>query len=146
MEQQMKDIKLYARAELKGSEKHPDIYGIADFYSYENGTIISIEMRNLPDGFHGLHIHNGSSCSGADFSSAGLHYNPRGVNHPNHAGDLPPLLSRNGFAWSSFFTSRFMPMSVNGRTIIVHSKPDDFSANPSGNSGDKIACGVITKL
>lgn len=71
------------------------------------------------------------------------HYNPNHTEHPNHAGDLPPLLSNNGYAFLGFYTNRFHPEDVIGRTIIIHVNPDDFVSQPSGNAGEMIACGVI---
>ena len=68
-----------------------------------------------------------------------------GCEHPNHAGDLPPLFGNNGFALSLFLTNRFTVDEVIGRTIIIHDHPDDFTTQPSGNSGTKIACGVIRR-
>ena len=80
------------------------------------------------------------------FPNTGNHYNPDNVPHPEHAGDLPPLLSNNGYAWMSFYTGRIDPNEVIGRSLVIHSMRDDFSSQPSGNSGDKIACGVIESM
>ena len=72
-----------------------------------------------------------------------LHYNPGNKSHPQHAGDLPPLLSDAGEAWMSVYTSRFFPEDVIGKTVVIHDRPDDFHTQPSGDSGEKIACGKI---
>lgn len=77
------------------------------------------------------------------FADAMPHYDPNGCEHPHHAGDLPPLFENNGFALSLVLTDRFSVDEVIGRTVIVHADPDDFTTQPSGNSGEKIACGVI---
>ncbi len=77
------------------------------------------------------------------FPNTGNHYNPNNVPHPEHAGDLPPLLSNNGYAWMSFYTGRVNLNDVIGRSLVIHGMADDFRTQPSGNSGDKIACGVI---
>lgn len=87
-------------ANITGSEKHPDIIGNANFFETPIGTIISIEVFGLPDeakdgyntSFFGFHIHADNRCGGEGFldpvpANFG-HYNPRGVTHPNHAGDL----------------------------------------------------------
>jgi Cu-Zn family superoxide dismutase len=93
-----------------------------------------------------MHIHEGGSCTGnaADpFADAGSHYNPEGCEHPAHAGDLPPLFSNRGTAWGAVLTDRFSVGEISGKTVIIHLNPDDFTTQPAGNSGAKIACGVI---
>lgn len=73
----------------------------------------------------------------------GGHYDPRGGLHPLHGGDLPPLLSCGGRAYMAVLTDRFSIREILGRTIVIHGKADDFRTQPSGDSGEKIACGVI---
>ena len=73
------------------------------------------------------------------------HYDPDGCEHPCHAGDLPPLFGNDGYALSLFLTNRFSVEEVTGRVVIIHSHPDDLTTGPSGNSGEKIACGVIRR-
>lgn len=80
------------------------------------------------------------------FPNTGNHYNPDNVPHPEHVGDLPPLLSNNGYAWMSFYTGRVNLNDVIGRSVVIHSMRDDFTSQPSGNSGDKIGCGVIETI
>ena len=80
------------------------------------------------------------------FPNTGNHYNPGNVPHPEHAGDLLPLLSNNGYAWMTFYTSRINIEDIIGRSVVVHSMRDDFTTQPSGNSGDKIGCGVIERM
>ncbi|MBQ8040327.1 MAG: superoxide dismutase family protein [Lachnospiraceae bacterium] len=80
------------------------------------------------------------------FPNTGNHYNPGNVPHPEHAGDLLPLLSNNGYAWMSFYTSRVNVEDIIGRSVVIHSMRDDFTTQPSGNSGDKIGCGVIERM
>lgn len=63
--------------------------------------------------------------------------------HPEHEGDLPPLLSDKGTAWMMVYATRFFPEEVVGKTVVIHDMPDDFRTQPSGNSGEKIACGQI---
>lgn len=77
------------------------------------------------------------------FANAMAHYDPEGCPHPYHAGDMPPLFGNNGFAFSAFITDRFSIREIIDKTVIIHSAPDDFMTQPSGNSGAKIACGVI---
>ena len=64
----------------------------------------------------------------------------------DHAGDLPPLFGNHGFAFAVFLTDRFSVREVLGKTVIVHLKPDDFTTQPSGSAGEKIACGEIRKI
>ncbi len=76
-------------------------------------------------------------------SANGYRYNPYTCAHPYHAGDLPPIFGVNGYGFSMFLTNRFSAGEIIGRTIILHSMPDDFTSQPAGNSGAKIACGTI---
>lgn len=142
-----------ATAEIKGSEKYRSIRGKVDLYDTYGGTLLVAAIYGIPGeitgksgGFHGFHIHDGTHCTGNTmdpFADAGQHYNPKKLPHPEHAGDLPPILSSNGTAWMAVYTTRFYPEEVIGKTIILHDKPDDFHSQPSGNSGEKIACGEI---
>ena len=97
-------------------------------------------------GFFAFHIHEGRDCGGEGFADTGGHFNPGNTEHPRHAGDLPPLLSDNGRAFMQVLTGRFRVDEVIGRTVIIHSHPDDFHTQPSGNAGTKIACGVICRV
>ena len=104
------------------------------------------DINGLPDsetGFFAFHIHEGDNCCGIGFPNTGGHFNPDGAAHPRHAGDLPPLLSNNGKAYSQVLTGRFRVNDIIGRTVVIHSDPDDFRAQPPGNAGQKIACGAI---
>lgn len=137
-----------AYAEIKGSKEYKDISGNVKFYQTANGVLVYAIVSGLPGGnsFHGFHIHEGEKCSGNaedPFADAKSHYNPNNAAHPNHAGDLPPLINNNGFALSIFITDRFTVKDIIGRTIIIHEKADDFTTQPSGSSGKKIACGKI---
>ena len=96
-----------------------------------------------------FHIHGGSSCSGNEtdpFANAGTHYNPKGCPHPHHAGDLPPLFGVGNRAFLAVLTDRFTVNEVVGKTVIIHDRPDDFTTQPSGNAGNKIACGIISMV
>ncbi|MBR2408799.1 MAG: superoxide dismutase family protein [Lachnospiraceae bacterium] len=141
-----------AVAVIKGNDMYPDINGVVKFYVLpESGILIATEVSDLPDAgdedtptFFAFHIHETGNCSG-NFEQTGLHYNPDQVPHPEHAGDLPPLLSNDGYAWTVFYDSFLtLPMILN-RSVVIHQNPDDFTTQPSGNAGEKIACGVILK-
>lgn len=111
--------------------------------------MVTVEVRGLPEsdsGFFALHIHEKGDCRADGFPDTGGHFDPLGREHPCHAGDLPPLLSANGRAFLAVFTRRFRPEEVLGRSVVIHSHPDDFKTQPSGGAGSKIACGVIRKV
>jgi len=123
--------------------------GTVKFYQQPGGVVVVAYISGLPrngSGIYGFHIHEGAACSGTDFAASGGHYNPGGVPHPRHAGDLPPLLSCGGRAYMAVLTDRFSVRDVLGRTVVIHSREDDFRTQPSGDPGEKIACGVIHRL
>ena len=142
-----------AIAVLNGSRDYPEIMGSVKFYQTQRGVLTVAEVFGLQPSFgycnqpiFAFHIHEGRSCSGngADsFSGAGSHYNPYNCPHPYHAGDMPPLFGTNGIAFLAFLTDRFTVEEIIGKTVIIHGKPDDFNTQPSGNAGNRIACGEI---
>lgn len=142
-----------ATALIRGSNQYPAIKGSVIFRQQANGVLVTAEIYGLPHsddpcrrGVFGFHIHEGRSCSGTEadpFADTGTHFNPQGCPHPYHAGDLPPLFENNGYAYLSVLTNRFKLNEVLGRTVVIHSNPDDFKTQPSGDSGTKIACGKI---
>lgn len=144
-----------ATACIAGGESHPRLSGTVRFYQTGRGVIVCAEISGLPtnglpcsEGIFGFHIHGGTDCGGSPgnpFSDSLAHYDRDGCPHPFHSGDLPPLFGNNGFAFSLFLTSRFSVEEIIGRTVIIHDHPDDFTSQPSGNSGVKIACGVIRR-
>lgn len=139
-----------AIAWVSGGEQYPGLSGAVKFYhtSY-GGVLVEAEIFGLPNSsipgssnFYAMHIHETGDCS-AHFSHTGLHYNPGNALHPEHAGDMPPLLGNQGYAFSVFYDKRYTIQEIVGRSVIIHVKPDDFTSQPAGNSGDKIACGKI---
>lgn len=142
-----------ARAIMAGSHEYPGLHGQVSFYQATDGVVLIAQVDGLPSGTEpcasnvfGFHIHEGNSCTGSDedpFADSGGHYDPRDCPHPAHAGDLPPLFGNQGYAFMAFFTDRFTVKEVIGRTAIIHASQDDFTTQPSGNSGAKIACGRI---
>lgn len=138
-----------AIARIRGGKEHPQICGIVRFCQRSDGMIVEAEIHGLPkteNGFFAFHIHEGDTCIGVGFPNTGGHFNPGREDHPKHAGDLPPLLSDHGSAYMKIFTDRFYIEEIIGRTVIIHSDPDDFRTQPAGNAGTKIACGVIQRL
>ncbi len=141
-----------AVADIKGMDEYAALQGKVSFHSADEGVLVVSDISGLPDpkgvcgGVFGFHIHAGDTCSGdkADPLAKTLgHFNPKNCEHPYHAGDMPPLFSNRGFAWSAFYTERFNIFEIIGKTVVIHDMPDDFRSQPSGNSGKKIACGVI---
>jgi len=142
-----------AVAQMHGSQAYPEIQGTVSFYETRIGVLVVADISGLPKGQNGcevnvfgMHIHEGNNCTGNEkdaFADAKGHFNPDGCPHPQHAGDLPPLFGNSGFAWSAVLSDRFQLIDVLGRAVVIHRNPDDFVTQPSGNSGEKIACGII---
>lgn len=142
-------MRFSAVACVRGGTAAPQLSGVVRFYQKNDGVLVEIRVSGLPNsgtGFFALHIHEGGSCRGVDFANTRGHYNPNDMPHPNHAGDLPPLLSNSGSAYMTVMTNRFRVSDIIGRTVVIHSNPDDFMTQPSGNPGEKIACGVIRRF
>ena len=145
------DAPVRAAAQISGDLPHSDLSGLITFTQLARGVLVQANVCGLPQNENGnavfaLHIHEGTECTGNAedaFANAGGHYNPSGTMHPYHAGDLPPLFTNGSCAAMSVITERFTVDEINGRTIIIHANPDDFTSQPSGNAGKKIACGKI---
>lgn len=139
-----------AIAEIRGGDKFPMIHGFVYFYEAPyGGSMLEAEVFGLPDmggrntpAFYAFHIHENGDCT-ENFSKTGNHYNPNHVEHPHHAGDMPSLLSNNGYAWLAFYNQGLKLYDIIGKSVIIHQGVDDFTTQPSGNAGEKIACGVI---
>ena len=118
------------------------------------GVSFRINATGLPHGIHGLHVHSVGTCAPPDFTSAGGHWNPsdrkHGMNNPAgpHAGDLPNVdVAANGVL-SATVTLPGATMAnlldADGAALVLHAGPDDYKTDPSGNSGARIACAVLT--
>lgn len=136
-------------ADVVGGAGYPGLFGRVLFYAAGNGVIVEANIRGLPDDggsrFFGFHIHTGGDCGGEGFADALGHYDTHEAPHPDHQGDLPPLLSCGGMAYMRVYTCRFTLAEIMGHTVVIHDMPDDFRTQPSGDSGSRIACGVIRK-
>lgn len=142
-----------AMAVIRGASEFPEIGGAVKFYQTIYGVLVAAEVFGLPvsDGkckndIFAFHIHSGWECSGNEedeFADAGTHYNPDSCPHPYHAGDMPPLFSAGKRAFLAFLTDRFTVDEIVGKTVMIHEKYDDFTTQPAGNAGKKIACGEI---
>jgi superoxide dismutase, Cu-Zn family len=143
-----------AEAQLDAA-KGGKVAGRVTFHEVDGKTTIRAEVNGLPGNRQfGFHVHDKGDCSAPDFMSAGGHFNPESKPHgdhqkpESHAGDLPNLSSNGeGKATLSYTTSVLTvapgPRSVAGRAVVVHENPDDYRSQPAGNSGPRIACGVI---
>jgi len=135
--------------------------GHAKFSATSGGVKVAVTVSQLAPGEHGIHIHNVGKCDGPAFTTAGGHFNPTSTHHgvhntqePRpHLGDLPNLLvSSKGTAKVTFTAAAATlddgPNSLfheGGTALVIHAKADDLMSDPSGNSGDRMACGVIVK-
>ena len=137
--------------------------GTAQLWQESNGLVhAEIASLALPPGTHGIHFHEVGICDGGStaFSTAGAHYNPLGKAHglesPNgpHAGDAPNIVTpASGVGKVAFSTRRVLltpgTMTLfdsDGSAIVVHANPDDQVSQPAGNSGARIACGVVRAI
>lgn len=142
-----------AMAWVTGGSSAPGLSGLVKFYDTPyGGVLVEAEVFGLPDirtqgssDFYALHIHESGDCS-QGFAHTGAHYNPTMQLHPSHAGDLLPLMGNQGYAWSAFYDKRFRVPDLIGRSVVIHSHRDDFTSQPSGDSGVKIGCGVIRAM
>jgi len=154
-----------ARAELRDAQGN--VVGNASFTPTADGVQIQMRVEGFDAavmgderGEHGFHIHEVGSCTPPDFSSAGGHYNPTGVDHglldPDgpHAGDLPNLwIEADGSADYAVTTNLITVgpgdrtlFDANGSALVIHAEPDDYITDSAGDSGDRLACGVITPV
>ncbi|WP_242360491.1 superoxide dismutase family protein [Anaeromyxobacter sp. SG17] len=146
-----------AKAVLKDADGKE--VGTATLTPTRGGVKVAVAVAGLPPGKHGIHLHGAAKCEPPDFKSAGGHFNPfgkkHGVHNPEgvHAGDLPNLtVGKNGKAKATF-TAKGATLGAgegsllgpDGTALVIHADPDDEKTDPAGNSGARIACGVVEK-
>lgn len=133
-----------------------DVTGRAIFI-YESGTTeMSLQLENVPPGTHAVHLHETGDCSAPDATSAGDHWNPTGEPHGEwggtggfHLGDIGNIeAAEAGSVSFNFSTDRWTiggggQNDITGKAVVVHAQPDDFTSQPAGAAGERIACGVI---
>jgi Cu-Zn family superoxide dismutase len=147
-----------AAAPLRNAEGQ--VLGMAIFTQEAQGVRISVTVKGLSPGEHGIHIHSVGKCEPPDFLSAGPHFNPtnkkHGLTNPEgpHAGDLPNLVvGEDGSAVYEHITDRvtltpgeLSLFDEDGSSLVIHAGPDDQMTDPAGNSGARVLCGVITLM
>lgn len=151
------DENVFGRANLE-ARSGSSTTGIVEFARSDKGIEVRASVSGATPGKHGFHVHEKGDCSSADASSAGEHYNPLGHKHGGmsstnrHVGDFGNLeVDENGNGTYRAFLStpkgkKFSWDSFVGKSVIVHASADDLKTQPSGNSGDRVACGVIEKV
>lgn len=147
-----------ATATLQGAPEDADFSGTVTFYQDGDGVRVVAELAGVDQGGkHGFHVHETGECShGADgkhFTSAGGHFNPTSAEHacppsePRHAGDLGNIeVGANGAGRMEMTTTGISlsgPNSIVGKAVLLHAGEDDCKTQPTGNSGDRLACGVV---
>lgn len=139
-------------------DTNEELIGEVTFKEMEKGLELSMIANSLSPGVHGIHIHEVGKCEAPSFESAKAHFNPthkqHGIENPlgPHAGDLPNItVDQEGEVQLNFITPDFTLkkgeensiFDEDGSSVIIHEKADDYKTDPSGNSGARIACGVI---
>ena len=147
-----------AHADLKNG-KGEDA-GTVTFKQVKKGVQVKIDLKNLPVGEHAVHIHAKALCDAPDFKTAEGHFNPEtkqhGFQNPmgHHDGDMPKnVMIGEGHVGQASFTLNYIsldpaaPNSIlanGGTSVVVHEKADDMKTDPTGNAGNRLACGVVT--
>jgi len=143
-----------AVAELKPTAGN-SVSGTVRFEQSGSRVVVTAVITGLkPNSEHGFHVHEKGDCSSADAMSAGGHFNPGGKAHgqyakpERHAGDMPNLRADSAGASRVMWETDLLSIgsgaaNVIGRSVVIHRDPDDYASQPAGNSGPRLACGVI---
>ncbi|MGQ0660613.1 superoxide dismutase family protein [Sphingosinicella sp.] len=144
------------RASAMLAEPGGRVVGRATVTQESGGARVVVEIEGLAAGTYGTHIHRTGRCEGPAFDSAGAHWNPTGQQHGfrnpsgRHRGDLPNLVVGANGRGRLTFTIRAAVLrgeagmiDADGTAVMIHARPDDYRTDPSGNSGARIACGVL---
>jgi Cu-Zn family superoxide dismutase len=131
--------------------------GTAELSHVKQGVRVKLDLSQVTPGTHGIHFHEKGLCEGPDFKSAGEHFNPAGKEHGmknpkgTHAGDMPNIEANSSGVVKREFVVKGVTLGegesslrrFGGTSIVLHAKADDHKTNPAGDSGDRIACGMI---
>jgi len=141
-----------ATAKLE-ARSYSQVQGMVTFTPIGDLVRVEATVSGLTPGQHGFHVHEVGDCSAPDGTSAKGHFNPTGKSHGHHAGtehhtgDMPNLVA--DAAGNAHFTADLAlslstgPQGILGRSVVIHADPDDYQSQPAGNSGKRVACGVI---
>ncbi|RYG74506.1 superoxide dismutase family protein [Lentibacillus lipolyticus] len=136
-----------------------DMIGTAKLTEAEGGVNVKLKLEGLEPGYHGIHVHEYPKCDAPDFKTAGNHLNPtgkqHGLMHPEgaHLGDLPNLEADSGglvdaelmLPEATLLDGKKSLLNGEGTALIIHEGQDDGVSQPGGNSGARVACGLIAK-
>lgn len=115
------------------------------------GVNIGLVLEGMPAGTYAFHVHEFGLCTPPDFTSAGGHFNPTGMKHGQHKGDLPNVsVGADGtgriearIEGATLYSGDTPILDTNGAAVVIHAKPDDGVTDPAGNAGPRLACGAI---
>lgn len=140
------------------SKSGSTVTGTADFKAEGKTVTLTVSIQGATPGRHGIHIHDRGDCSAADASSAGEHWNPFSKAHGRwggesyHLGDIGNMeIDQTGRGTLTFTTDEWAigtggANDIVGKSVVIHANADDFMSQPSGNSGERVGCGVIHKM
>lgn len=134
--------------------------GVATLTAAKGGVRVIVTVSGATPGSHGMHVHAVGRCDGPDFKSAGEHFNPRakehGMHNPKgmHLGDLPNLTVDDSGLGRGDFLVRGVTLKAGtaslfsraGTALVLHAAADDQTSDPAGNSGPRVACGVVERV